>query len=71
MIVKTLHLDPDDERDINAAVAHYQASRRWEHFKDCKEQGVFLPDGDSCVAGAILGELCRDWLESEGKTIGG
>lgn len=67
MTAKTLHLDPDDERDLNAAISHYQATRRW---KD-EQGGVILPEGESCVAGAILGELCRDWLESEGLTIGG
>ncbi len=71
MIQKTLTLDPDDERDINAAIAHYQASRRWENFEGCPEKGTCLPEGESCMAGAILGELCRNFLESEGKTIGG
>jgi hypothetical protein len=59
-----LKLDADDERDINAAIAHYQATQRWDQFGG--EGGVFLPEGESDLAGAILGEICRMWLESRG-----
>ena len=56
----TLNLDTDDARDINAAIAHYQLTRR------CSDGATFLPDGESDMAGAIIGEICRDWLESHG-----
>lgn len=54
VINRTLTLDDDDARDINAAIAF------WQRFR------VRLPEGDSCTAGAVLGEICRNWLESHG-----
>jgi hypothetical protein len=56
----TINLDDDDARDINRAIAHYQATRRWTAAQG---GGVLLPEGESDLAGAILGEICRDWLE--------
>ena len=56
---KSLTLDADDDRSINEAIATYQATHRW---KD-EQGGVLLPEGESCIAGAILGEICRDWLD--------
>lgn len=56
----TLNVDDDDERDINAAIARYQKTCRWHD----KQGGVMLPEGESDLAGAIIGEICRDWLES-------
>ncbi len=60
MSLKTLELDADDERDINAAVAHWQMLM-WQ-----PGSLYLLPDGTSCTAGAVLGEICRGWLESHG-----
>lgn len=54
-----LAVDEDDARSIHEAIAHYQATRRWTDA----EGGVLLPEGDSDLRGAILGEICRDWLE--------
>lgn len=58
--IMVLNLDADDARDINAAIAHYQRTRRWP------EGGTSLPEGESDMAGAIIGEICRDWLEAKG-----
>ncbi len=61
MTLITLALDEDDSRDINQAIATYQRSNRWPTDRG---GGVLLPEGDSDLRGAILGEICRDWLES-------
>jgi hypothetical protein len=48
--------DEDDARAIHAAVARHQTRRiDGEHI---------LPEGYSDTLGAILGEICRDWLEA-------
>ncbi len=52
-------IDDDDERAVNTAVAHFQASRRWP---EAEGGGIMLPDGDSDLRGAILSEICREWL---------
>lgn len=59
----TCMLDDDDARDINAAIAHHQRTRRWPANEG---GGHMLPEGDSDTIGAVLGEICRDWLESQG-----
>lgn len=57
----TIDLDDDDYRDFNAAIATYQ---RRNHVAG---RGTILPEGESCAAGAIIGEICRDWLEARGE----
>lgn len=54
-----LILDDDDYRDVNAAIAERQRSPRWYD----EEGGVLLPEGDSDLPGAIIGEICRAWLD--------
>lgn len=56
---RTFDLDEDDERDVNAAIAEFQ--RRGARFDDGE---LILGEGESCFPGAILGEICRSWLES-------
>ena len=53
----TLELDEDDARDVNAAIATWQARAR-------DSAGVNLPEGESCIRGAILAIICRGWLDS-------
>lgn len=62
MITLTITLDPDDARDINAAIARYQSSTRWPQSDG---GGVLLPEGESDLPGAILGEICRYWLDKQ------
>lgn len=59
MPTMTLTLDDDDYAAIQRAITHYQTTQRW----DDEEGGVMLPDGESCLAGAILAECCRDLEE--------
>lgn len=68
MTTPTLHrmafvADEDDFRDIHAAVVRYQVNSRWPE-KD--GGGVMLGNGESDLLGAIIGEICRDWLEEHG-----
>lgn len=66
-IAKTFRLDPDDERDVNAAIAHAQRTwPRWPADDAETPNSLILGEGRSCLAGAILGEICRSWLESQG-----
>jgi len=51
----TLQLDDDDDRAIQAAIAARQTVR--------DQQGCILPDGESDLAGALIAEICRGWLE--------
>jgi hypothetical protein len=60
-----LDADADDARDINAAITQYQRTVRWP---DNKGGGVLLTDGTSNLVAAILGEICRDWLEYKART---
>lgn len=53
----TLTLDEDDERTIQAAIAEYQR-RHHAAFGE-----TILPEGESCMAGAIIAELVRDLNE--------
>lgn len=52
-------VDEDDSRAINAAIAYYQVHNRW----DDEDGGILIPEGESDLAGAVLGEICRGWLE--------
>lgn len=64
MEIITLYVDDDDARSIHEAIARYQATVRWELISKDAEPGVFLPEGESDLAGAILGEICRTWLDT-------
>lgn len=67
MTTKALFLDPDDERDVNAAITEFQRKgMRWPADDPETPGALILPEGESCTAGAILGEICRDWLERQG-----
>jgi len=59
----SVELDELDEAAINKAIAVHQRRIRveGEHI---------LPEGDSCVPGATLAEVCRNWLESIGEWKG-
>ena len=59
----TFDLDDGDYRDLNAAIATYQRRNRW---KD-EQGGVLIPEGESDLLGAIIGEICRDWMEAGGE----
>lgn len=61
-VTKTLRLDVDDERDVNRAIAEFQRSGA-RH----EDGELVLGEGTSCMAGAILGEICRAWLEDRGR----
>lgn len=53
----TFHFEADDldAESIHRAIAVHQAGRiDGEHI---------LPDGDSDTMGAVLAEICRDWIE--------
>jgi hypothetical protein len=52
----TLKLDELDATAWNRAVAVRQ--------RDRIDGECILPDSDSDLAGTILGEICRDWLEA-------
>lgn len=55
----TLTLDELDFDTIQKEIARYQAgSRRIDPTGP-----TILPDGESCLAGAILAEVCRDIAE--------
>ena len=60
-----LDVDADDDRDIHAAVAHYQKTVRWSPGEG---GGVMLGEGTSDLLGAIVGEICRDWLDYKLRT---
>jgi hypothetical protein len=60
--IRTFSLDADDERHVNQAIAYRQAHLRVEG--EC-----ILPEGESDTAGAILAEICRDWLEAHGQEL--
>ena len=51
-----LDLDADNARDINAAIALYQRTFRHD------DGDTMVGEGEGDLAGAILGEICRDWL---------
>jgi hypothetical protein len=60
MTLLTFDVDDDDARDINAAIAIFQKRNRRMH-------GALLPDGDGDLAGRVLAEVCRDWLEDRNE----
>lgn len=52
----TLTLDEADYATIQKEIAHYQKGSR-----AIDPTGpTIVPDGDSCLAGAIIAECCRD-----------
>lgn len=51
----TLELDEDDWSSVNEAIAERQS------FRD--KEGCLLPDGDGNLAGRLIAEICRGWLE--------
>lgn len=53
-----LSLDADDSRAVHAAIATYQR-RSHKAFGE-----VIVPEGESNNAGAVLAEICRDWMET-------
>lgn len=50
-------VDVDDARAINEAVAKYQTTSQWEDGR------TMIPEGESDLLGAIIGEICRGWME--------
>lgn len=56
----TLELDADDFDAVQTALGKYQTRSRWSARNG---GGVMVPEGESDLAGAIIGEICRDWLE--------
>ena len=59
----TIDLDTDDLRDYMRAIVVYQRQNRWHD----DQGGTLLPEGESDISGAIIGEICRDWLEARGE----
>lgn len=57
-------VDDLDEKAINQAIAVYQRRNQGSDGK-----GTLIPEGESSLGGAILGELCRNYLESIGEWI--
>ena len=55
----TITLDELDAKAVNKAIAVRQRQRI---NGEC-----ILPDSESDLAGTILGEICRDWLEQRGE----
>lgn len=55
----TIWLDDLDAKAWNRAVAIRQ--------RDRIDGECILPDSESDLAGTILGEICRDWLEQRGE----
>lgn len=53
----TLELDEEDYAAVQQAIAAYQTGTRWP------EGGCVLPENESDLAGAVLAEICRGWLE--------
>lgn len=58
--VIVLNLDEDDYNSIQEAIAKRQAYGR--NLPDSNGQKI-MPDGDSNIAGAVLAEICRGWIE--------
>jgi hypothetical protein len=54
-----LELDGEDETAVNKAIAYRQT------FRDC--QGCIMPDSGSNLAGSLIAEICRGWLEGHKK----
>lgn len=52
----TLTVDDLDAAMLHRAITDYQRRNRDRH-------GVILPDGESDLPGAILAEICRDWID--------
>lgn len=54
-----IDLDELDAKAIHRAIASRQ--------RDRINGECILPDSESDLAGTILGEICRDWLERRGE----
>ena len=57
----TIEVDELDEKAIIKAVAVFQRLNR------IGESGLIVPEGESDTRGAILGEICRGYLEARGE----
>lgn len=55
----TMRMDVDelDERSINRAISVYQ-TRSFKAFGE-----IIIPEGGSDQRAAIIGEICRGWIE--------
>ena len=58
LTVFTCDVDADDARSIHEAIALYQRRSRWP------EGGTLVAEGSSDLRGAVLGEICRAYLEA-------
>ena len=56
----TLVLDEDDNRDFQAEIARRQAESRIADPDDPRRTVPNLPEGDSNLLGAMVGEIIRD-----------
>jgi hypothetical protein len=52
----TLEVDDDDFRSIHEAITERQVLLR-------DKESIILPPGEGNLAGRIIGEICRDWLD--------
>ncbi len=66
MHIMTFAADDDDFRDIETAIAQFQATHR---YRD-EIGGVALGEGEGDLGARILGEICRSWMEAEGERRG-
>jgi len=55
----TITLDDDDDRHVAQAIAFRQGVR--------DGQGCIIDQGESCLTGALIAEICRGWLEMHGQ----
>lgn len=53
----TIEVDSDDERAIIEAISYYQAHSHSIHGQ------TIVAEGTSSLRGAILGEICRAWID--------
>lgn len=53
----TLKLDEDDYDAVQATMGLRQT------FRAAGEDGTILPPGESDLAGAVVAEICRGWVE--------
>lgn len=54
-----IELDDLDAKAVHRAIAIRQQQRI--------DNECILPDSDSDLAGTVIGEICRDWLEARGE----
>lgn len=60
----TISLDKDDERALHRAIATLQ------NMRGVDGKQLALPEGRSDTAGAVIGEICRQWLDARGEWPG-